>query len=460
MKTILVIDDNKLNLASANKILSDKYNVIPVMNGEQALTYLENGECDIILLDINLPDMDAFEVLRRIRAIEQCVNIPVIFLTENDEAGVEIRCFNEDAADFIAKPFVPHIMLSRISRILELEDLRHSLTNMLEEKTREVWDIKSKARQDVLTELWNRSYTEEMVNSMLEVGTHGALMMIDMDNFKSINDNYGHIAGDRTLKMFADTLRKFSSDGDILCRIGGDEFIVFVKDVTSKDVLSKRASDMISDLAEKIKECEFETNTSISIGIAQTPEDGTEFTKLYNSADKALYYVKQNGKNSYHFFSDRIQAENSRSGRTVDLKYLQDLMSRADTGSGAYQLDFESFHHVYNFIRRFIDRSNNDVQTVLFTVSENPDSQPDAAETEYALELLEKAIYTSLRRSDVSTRYSSKQLIVILMDANNENGDMVAERIMENFNTLYTGGKVHIDYGIARMGGSGIGRKK
>ncbi|MCH5209739.1 MAG: diguanylate cyclase [Oscillospiraceae bacterium] len=456
MKTILVVDDNELNLSTAEKILSDKYKVVPVMNGQQALTYLENGECDIILLDINMPDMDGFEALRRIRAIGQYAGIPVIFLTEDINAETEMGCFNEEAADFIAKPFVPHVMLSRISRILELEDLRHSLMNMLEEKTREVWDIKSKARQDVLTELWNRAHTEEMVNSLIEAGTHGALMMIDIDNFKSINDNYGHIAGDRTLKMFADTLRKFSADGDVLCRIGGDEFIVFVKDVTSKEELSKRASDMISDICNKIKESEFETNNSISIGIAQTPEDGTEFTKLYNSADKALYYVKQNGKNSYHFFSDKIQAENSRSGRTVDLKYLQDLMSRADTGSGAYQLDFESFHHVYNFIRRFIDRSNNDVQTVLFTVSENPDAELDAAETEFALELLEKAIYTSLRRSDVSTRYSSKQLIVILMDANNENGDKVAERIMENFNKLYTGGKIHIDYGIARMDSGGI----
>ena len=172
---------------------------------------------------------------------------------------------------------------------------------------------------------------------------------------------------------------------------------------------------------------------------------------LYGCADKALYYVKQNGKNGYHFFSDKLQAETSRSARTVDLKYLQDLMSRADKGIGAYLLDFESFHHVYNFIRRFVERSNRDVQTVLFTVSENGGAEVDAAEIEYALELLEKAIFTSLRRSDVSTRYSSKQLIVILMDANSESGDMVAERIIDNFEKIYANKKVSIDYGIARL---------
>ena len=456
MKTILVVDDDKQNLRVARRVLKDKYRVIPVMKGQQALKYLENGDCDIILLDINMPEMDGFEVLKRIRRMEQFRNIPVIFLTADSDAETEIRCFKDGAMDFITKPFVPDVMLFRISRILQLEELHRSLTDRLEQKNREVSDIKRISRQDALTGLWNRVHTEETVNGMLKCGTKGALMMIDLDNFKAINDNYGHMAGDRMLKMFADTLRDFSSEGDILCRIGGDEFVIFVKDVTSKTELGDYAEDIISDLGTKIEECGFEINISVSIGIAQTPENGTEFTKLYNSADKALYYVKQNGKNSYHFFSDRLQAEKNRDGGIVDLKYLQDMMSRADRDAGAYLMDFESFQHVYNFIRRLVVRSNRDVQTLLFTVSENGNVQPDAAEIEIALKLLEKTIYTSLRRSDVSTRYSSKQLIVILMDTNGENGDMVAERIIVNFNKLYSGGKVRIDYGIARMDWAGF----
>lgn len=451
MKTILVVDDNKTNLASARMLLSREYKVVPVMRGQQALTYLENGECDVILLDINMPDMDGFEVLEKIKKMERCRNIPIIFLTADNDSETETRCFRKGALDFIAKPFVPEVMLSRVSRVLELEELRRNLADKLAQKTKEVSDIRSQSHHDVLTGLWNRAYTEETVNKLLEQGTTGALFMIDMDNFKAINDNYGHIAGDKTLKMFAETLQKFSSEKDILCRIGGDEFIVFVNGVTSKTELSNHAANIISDLRRKIEECKFETNTSVSIGIAQAPEDGTEFTKLYNSADKALYHVKQNGKNSYHFFSDKVQAEKERGGRIVDLQYLQELMSRADSGNGAYLLDFESFHHVYNFIRRFIERSKRDVRTLLFTVSENENVQPDLAETELALEVLEKAIYTSLRRSDISTRYSSRQLIVILMDANKENSDMVAARIIDSFNKLYTGRRVRIDYGIAQM---------
>ena len=201
----------------------------------------------------------------------------------------------------------------------------------------------------------------------------------------------------------------------------------------------------------KLEQCQFETNSSVSIGVAQAPEDGTEFNRLYNSADKALYYVKQNGKNSYHFFSDRVQEENSRAGKTVDLKYLRELMSRADSGRGAYLLDFDSFHHVYNFISRFVERSDKDVQTVLFTISEDDVQELDVGEMELVLELLEKAIHISLRRSDVSTRYSSKQIVVILMDTTIENGDMVANRILDCFNKIYTGRKIKIDYGIACM---------
>ena len=451
MKNILIIDDDKLNLATARRVLSGEYKVIPAMKGTQALAYLQNGDCDIILLDINMPEMDGFEVLQKIRQMESCKDIPVIFLTADNDTETETRCFKEGAIDFIAKPFVPEVMRSRIGRALELEELRCSLAERLEQKTREVSDIKNKSCQDALTGLWNRVYTEAAVNKMIAQEAKGTLMMIDLDNFKAINDNYGHIEGDRVLKMFADTLRDFSGEEDILCRIGGDEFVVFYKDLTSKSEIGSRAADIISDLCDKLERCKFETNSSVSIGIAQAPEDAAEFNRLYNCADKALYYVKQNGKNSYHFFSDKLQTEKKRGEKNVDLNYLREFMNRADGGRGVYSLDFESFHHVYNFIHRFVERSRREVQTLLFTIVDNDEQKMDIAEMELALETLEKAICQSLRRSDVSTRYSSKQIIVILMDVNEVNGDMVAARILKCFRKLYTGRTVQIDYGIASM---------
>ena len=451
MKNILIIDDDKLNLATARRVLSAEYKVIPAMKGTQALAYLQNGDCDIILLDINMPEMDGFEVLQKIRQMESCKDIPVIFLTADNDTETETRCFKEGAIDFIAKPFVPEVMRSRIGRALELEELRCSLAERLEQKTREVSDIKNKSCQDALTGLWNRVYTEAAVNKMIAQEAKGTLMMIDLDNFKAINDNYGHIEGDRVLKMFADTLRDLSGEEDILCRIGGDEFVVLYKDLTSKSEIGSRAADIISDLCDKLEQCKFETNSSVSIGIAQAPEEAAEFNRLYNCADKALYYVKQNGKNSYHFFSDKLQTEKKRGEKNVDLNYLREFMNRADGGRGVYSLDFESFHHVYNFIHRFVERSRREDQTLLFTIVDNDEQKMDIAEMELALETLEKAIYQSLRRSDVSTRYSSKQIIVILMDVNEVNGDMVAARILKCFRELYTGRTVQIDYGIASM---------
>ncbi len=452
MKHILIVDDNKTNLTSAKLVLNDIYKVTPVISGAQALKFLENNTADLILLDINMPEMDGFEVMEKIKANESWSAIPIIFLTADNDAETESRCLEAGALDFIAKPFVPSVMRSRIGRILELEDLRRSLADKLEQKIQEVSDMKSKSQRDPLTGLFNRSYTEEIVNKLINSGEKGALFMIDMDNFKAINDNYGHIAGDHTLKMFAETMIKYSKEEDVLCRIGGDEFVMFISGETSKSVIGNKASDIISDLVYKLEECKFETNSSVSIGIAQVPEDGNDFKTIYNAADKALYYVKQNGKNSYHFFSDKNAEENKRFSQSVDLHYLRECMTRIDPGRGAYLMDYESFHHVYNFIRRCVERSKREVQTVLFTINAaSPNEILETSETEVAVELLEQAIFTSLRRVDVSTRYSSRQVIVILLDSNNENGDMVADRVVQCFSKLYTGNKIELSYDIVEM---------
>ena len=451
MKKILIVYDNKLNLTVDKNVLRSIYEVTAVISGAQAIEAVDRQTYDLILLDINMPEMNGFEVLEKFKSNPCSKDIPVIFLTADSDADTETKCFESGALDFIAKPFVPEVMRSRISRILELEDLRKSLAEKLMLKTQEVEDIQSKSQKDALTGLWNRNYTEKLADELLKNGESGSLMMIDMDNFKAINDNYGHIAGDRTLKMFAETLESYCGKDDILCRIGGDEFVVFVRSVHSKNELSNLAGDILADLCRKLDECKFDTNSSVSIGIAQAPDDGTEFKDLYNAADKALYYVKQNGKNSFHFYSDKKEAESNRASNAVDLDYLREIMDRTDAGHGAYLMDYDNFHHVYNFIRRFVERNKDDVSTLLFTAVSATGDEPEVSEVEAALEVLEKAIYNSLRRVDVSTRYSSKQLVVLLMNANAENSEIVAKRIIDVFNKIYTDGKIRLEYGIAQM---------
>ncbi len=451
MKHILIVDDDKTNLASAKAVLSDLYKVTLVTSGSMAFRFLENNSCDLILLDINMPDMNGFEVMKAIKCNEAWKNIPIIFLTADNDAETESSCLEAGALDFIVKPFVTTVMRSRIARILELDEMRKTLADRLEKTMNEVSEIKNKSQHDVLTGLWNRAYTENEVNNHLMKNARGTVLMMDMDNFKAINDNYGHLEGDRVLKMFADTMRDHSGDDDILCRIGGDEFIMFIEDEVTADELKKLASDIIEDMSGKIKENGYETGTSVSIGISQFPNDGRDFSKLYNSADKALYYVKQNGKKSFHFFGEQRETENSRAANLIDLKYLSEVMFRADTGKGAYQLNLDSFQHVYNFIHRLSQRSGQMAQIVLYTLVSKDGSIVETQEGENALELMENAIYTSIRRNDVSTRYSSKQLIVVLMDTDPVNGSNTAQRILDCFHKMDTRGKLDFEFGIAQM---------
>lgn len=141
MYHLLVVDDDKLNLTAAKKALSENYKITALTSGEQALRFLQNKTCDLILLDINMPEMDGFEVMVKIKGNPDRSDIPIIFLTSDNDPRTESRCLELGAMDFISKPFVPNVMLSRISRTLELEALRKDLSGQLEERTRHIKHI-------------------------------------------------------------------------------------------------------------------------------------------------------------------------------------------------------------------------------------------------------------------------------------------------------------------------------
>lgn len=128
---ILVVDDDKTNLALAQRILGAQYRIAASNSGKAALRYLENHRPDLILLDINMPEMDGFEVMERLRANVTTETIPVIFLTADNLAETEIKCFQMGALDFVVKPFVPDILLSRVSKTIELDQYRHNLEKMV-----------------------------------------------------------------------------------------------------------------------------------------------------------------------------------------------------------------------------------------------------------------------------------------------------------------------------------------
>lgn len=131
---ILVVDDDKTNLTRAQKILLPHYRIAASNSGKAALKYLENNHPDLILLDINMPEMDGFEVMEELRRNEETAGIPVIFLTAENQAETEIKCFQVGAVDFVGKPFIPDILLSRVGKTIELEQYRHNLERMVKEQ--------------------------------------------------------------------------------------------------------------------------------------------------------------------------------------------------------------------------------------------------------------------------------------------------------------------------------------
>ena len=446
LKKILIVDDESINLSCARSALKDQCEVATAISGSQALRYLDSNVPDLILLDIDMPIMSGIEVMKSIQKKKELKDIPVIFLSANANAVTESECLNMGAVDFIAKPFVPSVLSNRINKVLENEIKQKVLTDELNERIREMADIKDKSQKDVLTGLYNREYTEKLANEKLAHTGRGSLFMIDMDNFKAINDTYGHMAGDAVLKMLAETLQKESDECDIVCRIGGDEFIMFLEGETDKNILSRKASAIIADICDKLERNKYNTNSSISVGIAQAPDDGSDFSKLYNSADKALYHVKQNGKNSFHFFSDSAKSDKKRSENLADINYISETIKRSDSDSGAYMMDFDAFPHVFKFIARYFSRYGNNAEGILLTLMPVEGTSPTEADNDIAIEKLEQAISVSLRKSDVSSRYSTRQIFLVLLNTNDDNVITVVERINSNFFSFYSGGKYTIAY--------------
>ena len=187
------------------------------------------------------------------------------------------------------------------------EESNALLQRLFMEYTEEIKDISHK---DALTGLWNRGYVESQVNAFLRTRRHvGTFMMLDLDDFKAVNDTYGHLAGDRLLIQFGAILQRLSREEDIVCRFGGDEFAVFLKDLNDAAVVQRKAELYIKTLWETLLEPQGYMTTSVSIGIAMAPQQGNSFVELYQKADKALYYVKQNGKNGYRFYDASLEEE-------------------------------------------------------------------------------------------------------------------------------------------------------
>lgn len=441
-KTILIVDDTAEDVTAFRDIFADKYSVDNAVTGRQALGFLRESLPDLILIHVSLPDMDGFELYVQMKKDCMVKGIPVVFCGYGSNHEMEARGLLMGAVDFIKKPFVPEIIFSRITNVLEMT-----------EYTRK---IELAANQDSLTELWNRTYLENKVKEYLSNDQAvGMLLILDLDNFKSINDTYGHIIGDSVLIRFAEILRMVIRKDDLACRIGGDEFILFLKGITSREQGIRKAEEILMQAESCIRDAgALSSNASVSIGIAIVPQDGTEYRQLYQNADRALYYMKQNGKSGYHFYSSENDAdalEKSNPSTCVDLQQLRSLVGENCYAEGAFQVEYDGFRRIFQFVSRCIDRTRQNVQMLLLTAYENAGNEVEVQEMNEAMLCLENSIRISLRRGDVANRFSNSQFIVILMDSTLENGELIAKRIWEKYKGNAISQKINLKYDIQEL---------
>ena len=430
MKRLLIVDDDNMNCVMAEYALSKDYKVFTVNSGAEALDFLRQKMVDLILMDIEMPEMSGKEVANKIKEIPKLSKIPIIFLTADSDPKTEVECLTWGADDFITKPFVPLVMNTRVSRILEIYDLRKDLEKQLEKRTKQMELATLKSQTDALTKLYNRDYLELRLSEMLGDGGAGTLFMMDLDDFKTMNDTYGHIMGDKILQYFAIVLKEHAREEDIVCRLAGDEFVIFYNGLKDREVVAKKAEGIIKSFAEKMEELGYGGIVSVSVGI-MICQGNEEYHDLYNNADKALYCVKNNGKNAYHFYDENHDVINEVS-TVMDLEYISNMMEKGlSEKRGVFHLAYDEFRNVYDFISRCVARKKQKVQLVLFTMTmRNKQTEVSIVDV---MQAWEESLICSLRSVDTGTRYSSSQYIVIFMDADLENGKAVAERVISRF---------------------------
>lgn len=427
MKHILVVDDVINDLKCAEEILKDIYQITAVDTGEKALLFLKENMPDLILLDVDMPAMNGYEVMEQLKSDEVFSEIPVVFLIEGADRENEIRCLKMGAMDFVKKPFEPELMLSRIGKILKLTEQNKILQDI--------------ARKDGLTDLLNRRYMEKLLNQTDNREEKGFFLLLDLDNFKLVNDTFGHVVGDEVLVRFAGVLKEEVDKEGCVCRLGGDEFAIYIPKNYKKEELKKIVRRMIAVIEFEVNELLSEScgfKVSVSIGIAEKPGDGRSFMELYSAADKALYYVKQNGKRGFHFYGDSQKGieESEKENKLINLIQLQRLIQEKGCGAGAYKVEYDGFKRIYHFISRCKDRKNQDLQLLLFTVKDTSDNEIGNEKADKGIRILEEAVVQSLRKEDVATKCGNIQYVAILVNASYQNGTIVAHRIQQKFDEL------------------------
>ena len=282
---------------------------------------------------------------------------------------------------------------------------------------------------DFLTGLPMRNRGEKLAAQFMQQDS-GYLVFLDMDNLKKMNDLYGHKAGDRALKLLGSFLMEYAHHS-VVCRLGGDEFLMFVPNVSKEKI-----TEIVTEIQEKFEQSKEKDVAircaSVSAGICEVNK-GDPFEECYSKADKALYYVKQNGKGSFFFYQQMEGEKTVGYGTGKDLALVSKALSTSGDYSGALELDYREFAKIYEYMNSMEKRYKCHCYLVMVTLETEADSASNIEDIEFALECMEQAIRQKIRKVDVCTRYSSMQYLIILFEPDEKTIPNIMERIFGQY---------------------------
>lgn len=322
---ILIVDDTLENLLLLSELLdSQGYAVHEARNGEEALAIAAQVVPNLILLDVCMPGMDGYEVCRRLKASPTTADIPVIFISALDDVTSKVKAFAYGGVDYVTKPFQTIEVLARTRNHLLLQtalntvtDLNHQLEQKVQERTHQLEQANAQlatlAYQDALTQLPNRTVLKERLAAALEDMQENpsyrfALLFLDCDRFKLINDSFGHAAGDTLLVKIAQRLSACLGPDHVLARFGGDEFVILTPPLTDSREAEAIARTLLDAFNSSFPLAERDIFITASIGIVlshtsqhRNPEH------MLRDADTAMYWAKNCGKARYSLFTPSMQ---------------------------------------------------------------------------------------------------------------------------------------------------------
>ncbi len=313
--------------------------------------------------------------------------------------------------------------------------------------------LQQAVRTDPMTGLLNKATSEDELMEICKK-EKGMLLMIDLDSFKLVNDLYGHDMGDKILIRFAELIKGCLHSDDMAGRMGGDEFIAFMRNVKEESAIAERAKYINEELLISAKEYMGEDMTiplGASIGAVSVPDEGRDFPELYQKADKALYAVKQNGKHGYALYqknSRTQEADNSQAGTLAGLKMI---MGERNRGKNAFQVDFEKMQVIYRIFALMRRRYSIPIRIAQISLKDNEGDKESQVPDEISEEF-EELLTMSLRESDIVTKMADKTFLVVLTDIDNPtSGGEPFGRIERKWKSMQNGLRYSLTYDVEQI---------